>query len=80
MSRCGIDECEFASNMKDRPMSRCLKYDDASECTKWCKKLKERKRKARLKAIKENFNNYNFTPKVMAWLKRKKEMKENESS
>lgn len=74
--RCSInpEKCEFASNMKDRPMSRCLKYDDAILCSKCQKDKKNKSKKAKLRDIKEKINNYDFTnKKVQQYLKRKEE-------
>ena len=53
--RCSInpEKCEFASNMKDRPNSRCLKYDDAALCPKCLKARKNQSRKAKIKDIKK---------------------------
>ena len=68
--RCSINpgKCEFASNMKDRPNSRCLKYVDAADCSIWCRARKNQSRKGKLKDIKEKISNYDFTSKVMEYL------------
>lgn len=75
--RCSIDEekCKFTSNMKDRPNSRCLKYDDAADCPMWCKARKKQSRKSKIKDIKEKISNYDFTPKVIAYLNRENNKK-----
>lgn len=74
--RCSInpEKCEFASNMKDRPNSRCLKYDDAALCPKCLKARKNQSRKAKIKDIKNKINDYDFTPKVMAYLHKNKQI------
>ena len=69
--RCSInpEKCQYASNMKDRPNSRCLKFDDAAECPKCLSFRKKQSKHDRVKAIKEAINNYDFgSKKVQAYL------------
>lgn len=76
--RCGIntEKCEFASNMKDRPNSRCLKYDDAANCPKCLKARKKQSRHSKQAFIKNCLENYDFgNKKVQAYLKRKNDTK-----
>lgn len=71
--RCGInpEKCEFASNMKDRPNSRCLKYEDAAYCPKCLRQRRRQSKHSKQKFIKECLMNYDFdNKKVKAYLKR----------
>lgn len=70
--RCSInpEKCEFASNMKDRPNSRCLKYDDAALCPKCLRVRKKQSKKGKLNFIKTCLENYDLgNKKVQAYLK-----------
>jgi hypothetical protein len=73
--RCSInpEKCEFASNMKDRPSSRCLKYDDAANCPKCLKARKKQSKHSKQAFIKSCLENYDFdNKKVQAYLKKQK--------